>query len=55
MFTINEKSVKRLNGKKLSTIIENYNFDIFNFLDDNCEEMSNDTYNLLKIIKWQIG
>lgn len=48
MFTLNEKSVKRLNGKKLSTIVENYKFNIFDFLDDNCEEMSNDAYNLLK-------
>ena len=48
MFTLNEKSVKRLNGKKLSTIIEKYHFDIFNFLDDDCEEMSNEAYNLLK-------
>ena len=32
MFTLNEKSVKRLNGKKLSTIVENYEFNIFDFL-----------------------
>lgn len=32
MFTLNEKSVKRLNGKKLSTIVENYNFIISDFL-----------------------
>ena len=48
MFTLNEKSVKRLNGKKLSTIVENYNFIISDFFDDNYEEMSNDAYNLLK-------
>ena len=48
MLTINVKNVKELNGKKLSTIIKNYNFNIFDFLDDNCEEMSKEAYNLLK-------
>lgn len=46
MFTLNEKSVKRLNGKKLSIIVENYKFNIFDFLDDDCEGMSNEAYNL---------
>lgn len=48
MFTINAKTVKILNGKKLSTIIEKYQFDIFNFIDNNGEEMSNSAYKALK-------
>ena len=48
MFTINAKTVKILNGKKLSTIIEKYQFDIFNFIDNNGEEMSNNVYKALK-------
>lgn len=28
MFTINAKTVKRLNGKKLSTLVNNYQFNI---------------------------
>lgn len=48
MFTINAKTVKILNGKKLSTIIEKYQFDIFNFIDNNGEEMSNNAYKALK-------
>lgn len=48
MFTINSKTVKKFNGKKLSTIVNNYKFNIIDFLDDKCEEMSIETYNLLK-------
>lgn len=48
MFTINAKTVKILNGKKLSTIIEKYQIDIFNFIDNNGEEMSNSAYKALK-------
>lgn len=48
MNKLNEKTVKMLNGKKLSTLVKNYNFNIVDFLDDNCEEMSNEEYNLLK-------
>lgn len=48
MFILNAKTVKKLNGKKLSTLVKNYNFNIIDFLDDNCEEMSNEAYNLLK-------
>lgn len=48
MFTINAKTVKILNGKKLSTIIKKYQFDIFNFIDNNGEEMSNNAYKALK-------
>ena len=48
MFALNEKFVKRLNGKKLSAIIKNCKFNIFDFLDDDCEKMSNEAYNLLK-------
>ena len=48
MFTINAKTVKKLNGKKLSTLVNNYQFNIFDFLDGECEEMSNEAYNLLK-------
>ena len=48
MFTINAKTVKILNGKKLSTIIEKYQIDIFNFIDNNGEEMSNNAYKALK-------
>ena len=48
MNKLNAKTVKMLNGKKLSTLVKNYNFNIVDFLDNNCEEMSNEAYNLLK-------
>lgn len=43
-----KKIVKKFNGKKLSTLIKYYNFNIDDFLDDNCKEMTNEAYNLLK-------
>lgn len=43
-----KKIVKKLNGKKLSTLIKYYNFNIDDFLDDDCKEMTNEAYNLLK-------
>lgn len=48
MNKLNAKTVKMLNGKKLSTLVKNYNFKTVDFLDNNCEEMSNEVYNLLK-------
>ena len=48
MYTINAKNVKKLNGKKLSTLVKKYNFNIEDFLDDNCEEMLIEAYELLK-------
>ena len=48
MYTINAKNVKKLDGKKLSTLVKKYNFNIEDFLDDNCEEMLIEAYELLK-------
>ena len=48
MYTINAKNVKKLDGKKLSTLVKKFNFSIEDFLDDNCEEMLIEAYELLK-------
>ena len=48
MYTINAKNVKKLDGKKLSTLVKKFNFNIEDFLDDNCEEMLIEAYELLK-------
>lgn len=46
---MDKKFVKNLVGKKLSTLIEKLNYDIFNFLsNDDDHEMSNDEYEMLK-------
>lgn len=54
MIEINEKNVKKLNGKKLSTIIEKYGFRIDGFLNidekygELYAEMQIEDYKLLK-------
>lgn len=46
---INKKTVKKLDGKKLSTIVEKYQFGIDGFLTvDGSEEMAERTYEVLK-------
>ena len=45
---MDKRFIKNLVGKKLSTLIEKYNFYICDFLDDDNNEMSSDDYNKLK-------
>lgn len=50
MKKINAKNVKKLfNGKKLSDYVKNYlNGEFYYFLNNNCEEMSQNNYEALK-------
>lgn len=45
---IEKKFIKNLVNKKLSTLVEKYNFDISQFLDDDDNEMTSANYEMLK-------
>lgn len=42
------KIIKKLNGKKLSTLVEKYNYYIEDFMDNECYEMTQGQYEKLK-------
>ena len=45
---MDKKFVKKLQGKKLSTLVEKYGFCIDDFMDENTNEMSRAQYEMLK-------
>lgn len=51
---MDKKSVKKLNGKKLSTLIEKYNYYIDDFMDEETNEMTQAQYEKLKNNKVEI-
>lgn len=51
---MDKKSVKKLNGKKLSTLVQNYRYNIEDFLDEDLDEMTWAHYDMLKNHKVEI-
>ena len=45
---MNEKTIMKLRGKKLSTLVEKYGYRIDDFMDEETNEMTRPQYEMLK-------